>query len=181
MAGGTPTICCVVSVVLATSLTASREDVHLQSPLVLCLHPSCPTPNCWLLHQTYWAHRCPVQNKVRNIHSRGQTYYTPRFNEVERGVYWFHLVCLSICGQNRFRSVSSTILIGSISYLHILSSNFRRCVACNVCFKIQKLEILPNSLNWLLSLLTFDSIVWVIMRRSGVSVVLVIQRCIPHI
>ena len=24
----------------------------------------------------------------------------------------------------------------SISYLHILSSNFRRCVACNVCFRI---------------------------------------------
>ena len=26
--------------------------------------------------------------------------YNPRFNKVERGVYWFHLVCLSICGQN---------------------------------------------------------------------------------
>ena len=45
-------------------------------------------------------------------------------------------VHLSVCGQNRVRSVSSTILIGSISYLHILSSNFRRCVACNDCFKI---------------------------------------------
>ena len=32
-------------------------------------------------------------------------------------------VRLSVCGQNRVRSVSSTILIGSISYLHILSSN----------------------------------------------------------
>ena len=63
-------------------------------------------------------------------------YYTPRFNEVERGVYWFHLVRLSVCGQNRVRSVSSTIVIGSILYLHIISSNFRRCVACKVCFKI---------------------------------------------
>ena len=63
--------------------------------------------------------------------------YTPRFNEVERGVYWYHLVRLSVCGQNRVRSVSSTILIGSISYLHILSSNFRRYVACNASFKIQ--------------------------------------------
>ena len=45
-------------------------------------------------------------------------------------------VRLSVCGQNRVRSVSSTILVGSISYLHILSSNLRRCVACNVCFKI---------------------------------------------
>ena len=47
-------------------------------------------------------------------------------------------VRLSVCGQNRVRSVSSAILIGSISYLHILSSNFRRCVACNARFKIQK-------------------------------------------
>ena len=42
-------------------------------------------------------------------------------------------VRLSVCGQNRVRSVSSTMLVGSISYLHILSSNFRRCVACNAC------------------------------------------------
>ena len=50
-----------------------------------------------------------------------------------RGVYWFHLVRLSVplsvplsvCGQNRDRSVSSTLLVGSISYLHILSRNFR--------------------------------------------------------
>ena len=56
-------------------------------------------------------------------------------------------VRLSVCGQNRVRSVSSTILIRSISYLHILSSNFRRCLTCNICFKMQKLEILANSLN----------------------------------
>ena len=82
-------------------------------------------------------------------------YYTPHFNEVERGVYWYHLVrlsvCLSvrlsICGQNHVRSVSSTILIGSISYLHILASNFRRCVACNARFEIQKFAILANFLN----------------------------------
>ena len=49
-------------------------------------------------------------------------------------------ITLSVCGQNRFRSVSSTILVGSISYLHILSSNFRKCVACNVRFKVKKLK-----------------------------------------
>ena len=43
-------------------------------------------------------------------------------------------VHLSVCGQNHVRSVSSTILVGPISYLHILSSNFRRCVACNACW-----------------------------------------------
>ena len=62
-----------------------------------------------------------------------------------KGVYWFHLARLSVCGQKRVCSVSSTILGGSIS--HILSSNFRRCVACKVCFNCQKFEILANSLN----------------------------------
>ena len=47
---------------------------------------------------------------------------------------------LSVCGQNRVRSVSSTILVGSISYLHILSSNFRSCVVCKVCIKIKNLK-----------------------------------------
>ena len=46
----------------------------------------------------------------------------PCFNEVERGIYWFHLVRLSICGRNRVCSISSIILTRSISYLHILSS-----------------------------------------------------------
>ena len=45
-------------------------------------------------------------------------------------------VRLSVCGQNGVSAVSSTILVGSISYFHILSSNFRRCVACFVFNKI---------------------------------------------
>ena len=69
----------------------------------------------------------------------------PRFNEVERGYTGSTMsVCpsvrpsvrLSVCGQNRVRTVSSTRLVGSISYLHILSSNLSRCVVCNVCIKI---------------------------------------------
>ena len=55
--------------------------------------------------------------------------YTSRSTKL-KGVYWFHLVRLSVCGQNRVRSVSSTILARSIPYLHILSSNLRRCVVC---------------------------------------------------
>ena len=107
-------------------------------------------------------------------------HYTPRFNEVERGYSGITLsVCLSVrlsvCGQNRVRSVSSRIFIGSISYLHILSSNFRRCVACNARFKIKKIEILANFLIcnfdfvffWLG--IQYDSMVWIIMRRQGVS------------
>ena len=59
----------------------------------------------------------------------------------------YPFVRLSVCGQNRVRSVSSTILIRSILYLHILSSNCRRYVACNARFKIQKFEIVANFLN----------------------------------
>ena len=70
-------------------------------------------------------------------------------------------VRLSICGQNSVRSVSSRILLGSISYLHILLGNFRRCVACNAHFKIEKFENLVNFLNlllWLCLFLTWDPI-----------------------
>ena len=59
---------------------------------------------------------------------------------------------LSVCGQNHVRSISSTIHVGSISYLHILSSNLRRCVACNVCFKIKKLK----SERWHLCYQSYD-------------------------
>ena len=69
------------------------------------------------------------------------------YPSLKGGVYWFHLVCPSICGQNGVRSVSSTILIWSTSYLHILSRIFRRCVTSKFCFKIKKNEILANSLN----------------------------------
>ena len=54
------------------------------------------------------------------------------------GVYWFHSVCPSIRPASCVRSVAPTVLVGSISYLYILSSNFRRCVACKVCCKIWK-------------------------------------------
>ena len=81
---------------------------------------------CWPRSMSlYGFNRTPYVN-IR--WSQSLLHYTPRFNEVERGLYWFHLVRLSVCGQNRVRSVSSTILIGSISYLHILSSNFRNFV-----------------------------------------------------
>ena len=58
-------------------------------------------------------------------------HYNPASTKLKGGYTCFmSSVRLSVCGQNRVRSVSSTILVGSISYLHILSSNFRRCVAC---------------------------------------------------
>ena len=77
------------------------------------------------------------------IHIEFKPLLYPPLQRSWKGVYWFHLVCLSvhpsvrlsICEQNRVCSASSTILTGSISHLHILSSNFRRCVGCNVCLK----------------------------------------------
>ena len=71
-------------------------------------------------------------------------------------------VRLSVCGQNRVCSVSSTKFAGFISYLHILSTNFRWCVACKVYVKIKKFVFF-----WLR--IQCESIEWVIMRRRGVS------------
>ena len=69
----------------------------------------------------------------------------PPTNEVVRGYIGFtpsvhlsvHLsVCPSVSPTSRIRSVAPTVLVGSISYLYILSSNFRRCAACKVSCKI---------------------------------------------
>ena len=47
---------------------------------------------------------------------------------------------------SRVRSVVPTVLVGSISYLYILS-NSRKCVACKVSCKISKFEFLAFFLN----------------------------------
>ena len=48
----------------------------------------------------------------------------------------------SICPASGVRSVAPTVLVGSISYLHISSSNFSRCVVCKVSCRISKFEFL---------------------------------------
>ena len=74
---------------------------------------------------------CHPGTHYRNYCPGTLSCYTPCFNGVEGGYTGFmSSVRLSVCGQNRVRSVSSIILVGSISYLHFLLSNFRRCVAC---------------------------------------------------
>ena len=81
-----------------------------------------------------------------------------------RGVYWFHLVRLSVCEQNRVCSVSSRILTRSISSLHILSSNFRRCVARKLFFKIRKIWNFgyPQNAGVLVVLVSFR-VCWMIL------------------
>ena len=58
------------------------------------------------------------------------------------GVYWFRSVRPSVCSTSCVRSVAPTVLVGSISYSYILSSNFRRCVACKGSGKIWKFQFL---------------------------------------
>ena len=66
------------------------------------------------------------------------------------GVSWFCFVRLSVCPPvrpsvcrpNRVSSVFSTILARSISNLHILSTNFRRCVTCQAFERNLKFEFL---------------------------------------
>ena len=53
-------------------------------------------------------------------------------------------VHLSVC-PSRICSVAPTVLDRSISYLYILSSNFRRCVVCLVSCKFEFLAILKKN------------------------------------
>ena len=63
------------------------------------------------------------------------------YNEVVAGYIGFTpSVCPFVRPAFRVRSVAPTVLVGSISYLYILSSNFRRCVACKVACKISKFD-----------------------------------------
>ena len=67
--------------------------------------------NLWLLSSVWFSvityflatKTMQVSHHVLIIHM--YAYYTPRFNEVERGIYWFHLVRLSVCPSVRLSSV----------------------------------------------------------------------------
>ena len=66
-------------------------------------------------------------------------HYTPR-NEVRGGVYWIHLVCLSVCLSVcpsvcpltfRVRPVASTVQDGFFQYLVQMINSMRGCVTCD--------------------------------------------------
>ena len=125
----------------------------------------------------------------------------PPHNEVVGGyigfILYLHLcvspsVCPSICpsvpypmSTSHVHSVAPTVLVGSILYLYILSSEFRRCVACRVSCKVWKYEFLPIFQNRNFDFVLFwlgiwcESLVWVIMgwwggsQNAGILVVLV--------
>ena len=83
-------------------------------------------------------------------------------------------VHLSICGQNRVHSVSSTILVQSISYLHALSI-WEGVLRVMFVSKFKKLKFWR--ILWICNFdfvffwlgIQYDSIVWVIMRRPEVA------------
>ena len=75
------------------------------------------------------------------------SFYKKDGSEVERGVYCFHLVCLSVhLSIHQSLDMSTLCLqqysLDPFSYLYTLSSNFRRCVVCkNFLAKFQNLNI----------------------------------------
>ena len=95
--------------------------------------------------------------------------YPPHNEVVGVGVYWFHSVRPSVRPASRVRSVAPTVLVDFI-FIHLISSNFWRCVACDVSCEIW---IFCNLFLFVtLNLFSFDwceSPVWVIMGRRGIS------------
>ena len=98
-------------------------------------------PACAVHCNFFHVHWCRNMCHLHGIHI-SPCIFIPSAQRSWRGLYWFHLVHLSVrlsvhlsvCGQNRVHSVFSTILAGSSSYLYILSSNFQMCVVCNIFF-----------------------------------------------
>ena len=107
------------------------------------------TPEPWNRQQCWFIFEDPNVRVARL--SKNMSFYPP----TQRScwvVYWFHPVSPSVRlsvrlsvhlsflpsvrSASRVCFVAPTVLVGSISYSYILSSNFRRCVACNVSSKI---------------------------------------------
>ena len=75
--------------------------------------------------------------------------------------------------SSRVRSVAPTVLVGSISCLYILSSNFRRCVLCKGSCKNSDVKFLAFFLICNFDFVLFwlgnwcESLVWAIMGGGG--------------
>ena len=107
----------------------------------------------------------------------------PPHNEVVWVYIGFILsVCPFVCPAFRVCSVASTVLVGSISYLYILSNNIRRCVVCEVSCKISIFGNLFKFVTLLCLVLGWD-LIWItitgnhgaagVSQNTGVLVVLV--------
>ena len=140
----------------------------------------------WWSHNKSW-----IQDIFSHLHSLHDLYAAtattflmkftwlyPRFNEVERGVYWFYLVRLSAC-PSVDRIVSALYLQQySLDPFHICTSyqpasEGVSCVIFVSKFKNLKfwryLKICNFDFVFFWLRIQYDSIVRVIMRRQGVS------------
>ena len=144
--------------------TDSARTDRIRNALTACY--------CWhSLHANAWCFFCPSRKTTWHIRPSWEVVFLKRFT-VDiytllqwswRGVYWFHLVSpsvhLSICGLNRVHSVFTLILAGSISHLHILSTNYMYCVSCWIFAQYFYLRICTSCSGFLWTLymtLTFD-------------------------
>ena len=124
--------------------------------LTVCITRMIPEFVVWIQHLSL----CPTHNKVV-----GGILVSLRLS-VRRSVR------PSICPTSRVRSVAPTVLVESISYLHILSSNFQK--VCRI-LKFQNLNFWQFFKICNFDLVFFwlgiwcESLVWVIMGRWGVS------------
>ena len=89
------------------------------------------------IRNSFWKTHFFITHICQECTDISTPYYTPRTTKLfggggggggGGGVYWFHSVRLSVRPASGVRSVAFSVLVGSISYVYILSSNFRRCV-----------------------------------------------------
>ena len=109
-------------------------------------------------------------------------YYTPHFNKVERGVYWYHLVRLSVrlsvCPS--VNKIVSALYLQQNSWdpLHICKSYQATKEGVSHVMPVSKLRKKFGKFWWIFLICNFDfvffwlgiqydSMVWVIMRRGG--------------
>ena len=90
-------------------------STHLPMPRIYC---------CFIHFVLFWFYYTPPPPPTHT--------HTHTSTKLQGGVHWFHIARMSVCGQNRVRCVSATMLAASISYLQILPTNFRRCVVCYI-------------------------------------------------
>ena len=159
--------------IIVLDITASdvQETGHQQVWYWLCVNEQ---RKKWYVELTHW---------VRVICISKLTIIIPPAQKSCWGVYWFHSVRRSvrpfvlrpsrIRPTSRVHSVASTVLVGSISYLYILSSNFSVSYA-KFLAKFQNLKFCQffticnfDFVFWLG--IWCESLVWVIRGLRGVS------------
>ena len=133
----------------------------------------------WIWRIIYW-HKSPYMKKTRK---KKQVCGAACFMAAEIKF------SKDVCPASRVCSVAATVLVGFISCLYILSSNFRRCVTFNLFVKCQDWQFFKFfkfcNFDFILFWLGIwcESLEWVIMGRQGVSqnagvlVVLVMLCC----